>query len=138
MAMAFWDNMAMYRKVTIIAVTVTSVIAALIAIANALQAGEPHWIATRSFVREMVLEAQSKSAIEQQKLQSGLLQTEVQVLQSRIDSIKSKISDRQLLLQKQEGPAEYRQLVQEQINNSQESLQRLNDQLQALRKQLGD
>jgi len=131
--MPWWDAIAFYKRITIIAVAISSVVAASIAVANVLQAGEPHWIATRSFVRETVAEVQAKSTLAQKKLEQQQIQTEVQVLQSRIEAIKSKISDRELLLQKQEGPAEYRQLVQEQINGYKDALDRLGKQLEQIR-----
>lgn len=131
--MAWWDALAFYRRVTVIAVAISSVLAAGFAVANALQAGEPHWIATRSFVRGTVAQVATQYDATQRQLKFQQTQIEIQVLQSRIEATKSKINDRELLLQKQEGPIEYRQLVQEQVNGYKESLDRLSEQLKALR-----
>lgn len=131
--MAWWDSIGFYKKITAIAAMITAVLAAMFAVANALQAGEPHWLATRGFVREYIAQASAKYTADQQQLKVQQTQTEIQVLQGRIDTIKAKISDRELLLQKQEGPFEYRQLVQEQINSYKDVLDRLNEQLKQLR-----
>lgn len=122
-----------YKRITVVATMVTAVIAAAFAIANALQAGEPHWVATRSFVRDTIVTVQARYDKRQQELQSQQIQTEIQVLRGRIEQMRSKIADRELLLQKQEGPAEYRQLVQEQVADYKNTLALLNDQLAKLR-----
>lgn len=132
--MAWPEGIGSYKRITIMATMITTVIAAAFAIANALQAGEPHWIATRSFVRDTVTMVQARYDERQQKLQTQQIQTEIQVLQGRIESMRSKIADRELLLQKQEGPADYRRLVEEQVADYKNTLARLNDLLVELRK----
>lgn len=133
--MAWWDNISAYRKVTAVAVMISAILAAFFAIANAFQAGEPHWVATRGFVRDTVAQAAHKYDASQLKLQVQQRQTAIQVLQGRIEAIRSKIADRELLLQKQEGPIEYRQLVQEQVADYKNTLILLNEQLTRLRSQ---
>jgi len=131
--MAWWNELAFSKRITAWAIMISAVIAASFAVANVLQAGEPHWIATRGFVRGEIAQASTKYNAIQAKLDRTQTQIETQVLQSRVDAIKAKINDRELLLQKQEGPFEYRQLVQEQVVNYKEQLSRVNEQLRNLR-----
>lgn len=132
--MAWWNELAFSKRITAWAIMISAVIAAIFAVANVLQAGEPHWIATRYFVREQIAQASAKYNAAQTRLDRTQTQIETQVLQSRVDAIKAKINDRELLLQKQEGPFEYRQLVQEQVANYKEQLSQVNEQLRNLRR----
>lgn len=126
--MALWDLSGDARRLTIYAGAVTAIITAGFAAANAMNAGEPYWFASRSFVRETVSHATSK-------LETSQLQIRMQLLQSRIEALNSKISDRELLLNKQEGPEEYRRLIRQQVEEFREQLKLLNTQMSALRSQ---
>lgn len=130
--MAWWDNIGFYKRVTVIAVAITSVLAAAVAIANALQAGEPHWIATRAFVREQVTQATGSITKSQNDLQRQQIETQLQVAQGRRESIVAKIGDRQLLL-KQPGPPDYERLAREQIGDLQQQLKELDEQIRNMR-----
>jgi len=134
--MAWWDRLAVYKRITLFATMISAVIAALFAVANVLQAGEPHWIATRSFVRMTVAETSSKIAQSENQLKTRQVQTELQVLQGRVEAIKSKISDRELLLQQPDGPPQYKNLISQQVDEFKERLKILQAQTDDLRREL--
>lgn len=134
--MAWWDRLAFYKRVTLFAGMITAVISAGFTVANALNAGEPWWITTHGYARALVAQATSKIEATQTQLKKDQLRVQLQVLQGRVESVKAKISDRELLLQKKEGPDEYRRLVQQQVDDFKESLARLSEQLVNLRAEL--
>lgn len=135
--MAWWDQLAFSRRLTIYATTVTAVLAAIIAVANALSAGEPHWVATREFVRTQVSTATEQVERSQQQLKRRQVQTEVQILTGRIEQTRAKIADRELLIQKPEGaPPEYKRLITQQVEEFKDQLKLLEAQLDDLRREL--
>ena len=135
--MAWWDQLAVSKRLTIYATTITAVLAAVIAVANALSAGEPYWVASREFVRSQVANAADLIDRNQQQLRSRQVRTEVQILQGRIEQTKAKISDRELLLQKpEEAPPEYKRLVIQQVDDFKDQIKSLEYQLDGLRREL--
>lgn len=119
------------RRVTIFGAAVTAVVGAGFAVANAMNAGEPYWIASRSFVRMTVQSATSD-------IKNSTTQLKFQVLQGRLESIRAKISDRELLLNKQEGPEEYKRLIRAQVEEFKEQQKRISAELESLRAQLSN
>lgn len=140
--MAWWDSLAFYRRISIVSGAVAAVIAALFAVANAMNAGEPYWIATRGYTRYTVADALNKAQVAQHKtireiqnsekqIQRQQIRTEIQVVTGRIEDLKSKISDRKILLQ-QPGPEPLKRLVRDQIDQFETQLARLSHELDLL------
>jgi len=135
--MAWWDQLAAAKRLTVYATAITAVLAAVIAMANALNAGEPHWVATRQFVRSQVELAAGGIDRTQQHLKTRLVQTEVQIVQGRIEQTRAKISDRELLVEKPEGaPPEYKRLITQQVDEFRDQIKILEGQLDDLRREL--
>jgi len=135
--MAWWDQIAVSKRITIYATTITAVLAAIIAVANALSTGEPHWVATRQFVRSQVALATDQIDRTQQQLRTRQVQTEVQIVQGRIEQTRAKISDRELLVEKPEGaPPEYKRLITQQVDEFRDQIKILEGQLDDLRREL--
>lgn len=135
--MAWWDQLAVSRRLTVFATTITAVFAAVIAVANALNAGEPYWLASRDFVRSQVAVAVDQVDRTQQQLKTRQVQTELQILQGRIEQTRAKIADRELLVQKPEGaPPEYKRLITQQVDEFKDQLKILDSQLDDLRREL--
>ena len=135
--MAWWDQLAFSKRLTLYATTITAVLAAVIAVANALSAGEPYWLASRDFVRTQVAVAAGQIDHTQQQLKTRQVRTEVQILQGRIEQTRAKISDRELLIEKPEGaPPEYKRLVTQQVEEFKDQIKLLESQLDDLRREL--
>jgi len=135
--MAWWNQIAVSKRITIYATTITAVLAAMVAVVNALNAGEPHWVATRHFVRAQVELTTSQIERTQQLLRTRQVQTEVQIVQGRIEQTRAKISDRELLIEKPEGaPPEYRRLIIQQVEEFKDQIKLLENQLDDLRREL--
>jgi len=134
--MAWWDATTFSKRLTIYATAVTAAIAAIIAVANAMSTGEPYWIATRDFVRFQIATTSDKIETTQQQLRRRQIQTEIQIVTGRIENIKSKIADRQLLIEKPEGaPPEYRRLIAQQIDEFRDQQKQLEEELAGLRRE---
>lgn len=135
--MAWWDQLAFSKRLTLYATTITAVLAAIIAVANALSAGEPYWLASRDFVRAQVSTATSQIERSQQQMKTRQVQTEVQIIQGRIEQTRAKISDRELLIEKPEGaPPEYKRLITQQVDDFKDQVKLLESQLDDLRREL--
>ena len=135
--MAWWDRLAFSKRLTLYATTITAVLAAVLAVANALSAGEPYWLASRDFVRVQVSTATSQIERSQQQMKTRQVQTEVQIIQGRIEQTRAKISDRELLIEKPEGaPPEYKRLITQQVDDFKDQVKLLESQLDDLRREL--
>lgn len=135
--MAWWDNIANWKRLGIIAGAISAAIAAIIAVANVLEAGEKHWIATRGFVRIEVAQSVKDTASSINVLGKQATRTEIQVLRSQRDGLIAKIKDRELLLQ-QDGPPGYKRLVEEQLGEFKTDLARQDRRIQEIEDKLRD
>lgn len=135
--MAWWVNSAAWVRMATILGGVGTAILALAVIANAMQAGESHWIATRGFVRGEVQQAQARATQTEEALKKRQAKTELQVVEGRLDAAKSKIRDLGLLLQKDPtGQPEYRRAIEEQIGDYNDKAKRLQSQVDDLEREV--
>lgn len=125
------------KRMGAIAVALLALITLTTTTANLLQVGEPHWIATRSFVREQVGQAETKSAVRDAQMSQRAIKTEIQVLRGRRESLNGEIKRRELLLEDPaaQASAEYRRLVREQIDQYREQLKDIDNELDGLQRE---
>jgi len=89
--------------------TLATLVAALLGVANQINAGEPYWIASRDFVRSSIAQATTQ-------LESRQIQTQIYLANSERSRIENEIANKQVLLdQNKEMPQAVRELIQEQI-----------------------
>lgn len=91
------------------ALTLATLIGALLGIANQINAGEPYWIASREFVRSSIAQATTQLEVRQ-------IQTQIYLANSERSRIENEIANKQVLLdQNKDMPQPVRELIQEQI-----------------------
>lgn len=144
--MEWLTKLSLIKQISIYATAVSTVIAASFAVGSVMQAGETHWLATRGFVRDTVKIAVDDSVRRDEerdkkvdqlfgKIEHRQARGELTTLRGQRDAIKSKIGDRELLLQ-QDGPEAYKKLIRDQIVDYTDQWRRLEQRIEALQKEL--
>lgn len=98
--------------------TAVAILAGSLTIANQADIAEPHWIATRSFVRESIITAQQALAVQQSNVEKRQITTQIYLAKSERSRIENEISNKQVLLsQNPNMPDGIKSAIQEQIRS---------------------
>lgn len=124
--MILWAGASIGRRVSMIAGAVGATFAAMISVMNFTETAEPHWLATRSFVRESVRDAQKVQAVQFEKLNESQRRTEIFLAQSEQRRIENAINEKQNLLRDNSAAAPaLRDAVSSQVQELQTDLARV-------------
>jgi len=109
--------------------TAVAMVGGALGIANQADIAEPHWIATRSFVRDMVAQANSK-------IESRQLQTQIYLARSERSRLENELANKQVLLtQNPTMPQEVRRAIEDQIRTLNRDLEAAKSALEDLRRE---
>ncbi|HEY6021660.1 MAG TPA: hypothetical protein VIY48_17860 [Candidatus Paceibacterota bacterium] len=98
--------------------TIIAVVAGSLTIANQAQIAEPHWLATRSFVRDYLTTAQQGLTAQQNRVESRQITTQMYIAKSDRNRIENEIANKQVLLtQNPNMPDPVKYAIQEQIRS---------------------
>ena len=90
-AIKTWWTTNPAQRITVTAVSVSSVIAAIFAVLHFWQLAEPYWFATRMFTRELVTEASDASKERDSSSAVRIISVEIAVKESERGSVQSQI-----------------------------------------------
>jgi hypothetical protein len=97
-------------------------------VANQAELAEPHWVATRSYVRELLAQANGK-------LESRQIQTQIYLANSERSRIENELANKKVLLeQNQTMPQGVRDAINEQIRQLLRDLENTKQSLDDLRR----
>lgn len=130
----WWKGADLVKRMGATATAVTAVLVLVTLVTNLLQIGEPHWVATRSFVREFVLTVETKADADRAKQTQRSIKTEIQVLKGQRAQMVSEIKRRELLLEDPtaQGSPEYRRLIRDQIDQYRDQIKEMDVELEGL------
>ena len=130
----WWDGADWIKRMGAIAAAFTAILVLATTAANLMQVGEPHWVATRSFVRDQIEKVVDKADTERSKQTQRSIKTEIQVLKGQRAQIVSEIKRRELLLEDPTAQAslDYRRLIRDQIEQYRDQLKDMDVELEGL------
>lgn len=134
--MPLWVRTA--RNITILAGAISAGIAALIALANGIDATEPFAPATRGFVRDVVANASTTMMKQREETNKRLLSIEISSLQSEQRRLEALVQERENTLQvyATTSPAELRSALEWQIQYYKSQLDEVNARHRVLREEI--
>jgi hypothetical protein len=124
------------RKVTVIAVAISSTIAALLAVMHLGQVAEPYWFATRDFTRELVKMAEDRARQRDTTTGIRIISVEIAVKEGERRNIQAQIDRINVELTKIPAiPDNLRDILSEQFRRYSDQIRSLNYEIDDLRRQ---
>lgn len=128
------------RRVVVIATAIGAIMGAVLTTTNVANVTEPIWPATRGFVVTKVSETTKETKESLKEANTRQISIEIRIEDGARRSIKSKIDDLKLELEKHPGaPESFRRLIRQQIESQEEEMKGKEDiigNLRSLQKQM--
>lgn len=125
----WWQTSTTLKKVRVVALTITAVIGALVAVGGVMQAGEAYWPATRGHVTEKIEQSTGR-------IMSRMLDTQIVVENGERRRIEDKIADRELLLRSNPNLTDQmRAIIDEQLREWRRELSQANNRIDDLNRE---
>ena len=124
------------RKVTVIAVAISSAITAILAVMHLGQVAEPYWFATRDFTRELVRLAEERARQRDTSTSVRIISVEIAVKEGERRNIQAQIDRINVELTKVPAiPDNLRDILTEQFRRYSDQIRSLNFEIDNLRRQ---